>query len=93
MSPLPTTAYDLALWKEVTVARDCHVVFDKSFYSVPFRLIGQTVRVRGGSHRVQVSTTDYALVATHPSATAPDERHTHLDHLPPEKVPGLLIEQ
>jgi transposase len=90
LRPLPTTAYDLALWKEATVARDCYIVFDTSFYSVPFRLIGQTVRVRGGTQRVQLYTTDYALVATHPRAAAPGERHTHLGHLPPEKVPGLL---
>ncbi len=88
MSPLPTTAYNLALWKEVTVARDCYLVFDKSFYSVPFRLIGQTVRVRGGGQPVQVATTDYALVATHPCATAPGERHTHLDHLDQRRCPG-----
>jgi len=90
LRPLPVTAYDLAIWKEVTVARDCYVVFEKSFYSVPFRLIDQTVRVRGGSQHVQVYTHDYALVATHTRATEPGERHTHLDHLPPEKVPGLL---
>ncbi|WP_172450860.1 IS21 family transposase [Candidatus Chloroploca asiatica] len=90
LRPLPLPAYDLAIWKEATVARDCYVVFEKSFYSVPFRLIGQTVRVRGGSQRLQIYTTDYALVATHPRATAPGERHTHLDHLPPEKIPGLL---
>jgi transposase len=90
LRPLPPTAYDLALWKEATVARDCYVVFEKSFYSVPFRLVGQSVRLRGGSQRVQVYTPDYALVATHPRATAAGERHTHLDHLPPHKLPGLL---
>jgi transposase len=90
LKPLPPSAYDLALWKEATVARDCYVVFEKSFYSVPFRLIGQTVRVRGGSQSVQLYTRDYELVATHVRAQQPGERHTHLDHLPPEKLPGLL---
>lgn len=90
LQPLPATAYDLALWKEATVARDCYVVFEQSFYSVPFRLLGQTVRVRGGSQQVQVYTSDYALIATHPRATAAGERQTHLDHLPPDKLPGLL---
>ncbi len=31
---------------------------------------------------------DYALVATHPRASQPGERHTHPEHLPPEKLPG-----
>ncbi len=86
---LPTVAYDLAIWKEATVARDSYVIFEKSFYSVPFRLVGERVRVRGGSQRLQVYTTDYALVATHPRAAEAGERHTHMDHLPPEKVAGL----
>jgi transposase len=90
LRPLPPTPYDLAIWKEATVARDCYVVFEKSFYSVPFRLVGQSVRVRGASQHLQIYTGDYALVATHPRAAAAGERHTHLNHLPPEKLPGLL---
>lgn len=90
LRPLPPTPYDLALWKAATVSRDCYIVFEKSFYSAPFRLIGHTVRVRGGGQHVQLYTSDYALVATHPRAAAPGERLTHLDHLPPEKLPGLL---
>jgi len=91
LQPLPASAYDLAQWKEVGVQRDCYVVFEGSFYSVPFRLVGQRVRVRGGSQDVRVYSTDYALMATHPRASGPGERHTHLDHLPPQKLPGLLL--
>ncbi len=87
--PLPPTAYDLATWKQVTLYRDCYVVFEQSFYSAPFRLIGQRLWVRGGSREVRIYTADYALVATHPRAQQPGERHTHPDHLPPEKLPGL----
>lgn len=89
LQALPATPYDLALWKVVKVHRDCYVVFDHSFYSAPFRLVGQELRVRGGSRTVELYTRDYQLVATHPRATAPGERHTHLDHVPPEKLPGL----
>jgi transposase len=91
LQPLPPTPYDLALWKQVRVHRDCYVAFEQSFYSVPFRLIGQAVRVRGGSREVRIYTQDYALAATHPRAQRPGERHTHPDHLPPEKLPGLLL--
>ncbi len=31
--PLPATPYDLAIWKQVTLHRDCHVVFEQAFYS------------------------------------------------------------
>ena len=91
LQPLPPTPYDLALWKQVRVHRDCYVVFEQSFYSVPFRLIGQQVRVRGGNREVRIYTPAYDVVATHPRAQRPGERHTHPDHLPPEKLPGLLL--
>jgi transposase len=89
LKPLPATPYDLALWKQVTVHRDCYVVFDNAFYSAPFRLVGQRLWVRGGMEQVRLYTTNYELVATHTRAAHPGERLTHLDHLPPEKLPGL----
>ena len=90
LQALPATAYDLGIWKQLTVARDCYLVFARAYYSVPFRLIGQVVQVRGGSQTVEVYTHDYQLVATHTRADQPGQRVTHLDHLPPFKLPGLL---
>jgi transposase len=89
MGPLPPTSYDLAIWKQVSVHRDCYVVFDNAFYSVPFRLVGQRLWVRGGSQTVRLYSISYELIATHPRAQHPGERLTHLDHLPPEKLPQL----
>lgn len=91
LQPLPTMPYDLAIWNVATVYRDCYVVFNTAFYSVPFRLIGQQVQVRGGSQAVRIYTHDWQLVATHPRAAQPGERHTHPDHLPPDKLPGVLL--
>jgi transposase len=89
--PLPALPYDLAVWKQVLLHRDCHAVFAGSFYSAPCRLVGQTVWLRAGTRTVQVYTADHQLVATHDRATRPGERKTHLDHLPPAKVPGLVL--
>ena len=88
--PLPPEPYDLAVWKEATLHRDCHVVFEQAFYSAPCRLVGQRLRVRGGSREVRLYTTDYQLVATHPRAPRPGARQTHPDHLPAAKLPQLL---
>lgn len=93
LQPLPCSPYDLALWKRAKVHRDCYVVFEQSFYSAPFRLIGQSVQVRGGGREVRLYTADFQLVATHPRAQHPGERLTHPNHLPPEKLPGLLLEE
>jgi hypothetical protein len=91
LRPLPDAPYDLALWKQVKLHRDCHLIFDHAYYSAPFRLVGQKLWVRGGSRDVQIFTSDYQLVATHPRAQRPGRRCTHLDHLPPHKVPGLIL--
>lgn len=91
MLPLPTEPYDLAVWKEVKLYRDCHVTFDKAYYSAPYRLVGRTLWARGGTRTVKLYTADHELVATHDRATRPGERQTCPDHLPPEKLPGLML--
>jgi transposase len=90
LRPLPAGPYDLASWKTARVHRDCYVVFEGAFYSVPHRLVGQQVRIRGGGTTVRVFTADHALLASHDRARTPGERQTHHDHLPPLKLPGLL---
>jgi transposase len=89
--PLPRTPYDVAVWKQVRVYRDCYLVFDGSYYSVPYRLVGQVVWVRGGMRSVELYTTEYELIATHTRAKEPGARQTQLDHLPPSKIPGLVL--
>lgn len=89
--PLPATPYDLALWKQATLQRDCFLTFEQAYYSAPYRLVGQLLWVRAGARTVDVYTADHHLVATHDRATRPGERKLHPEHLPPEKVPGLVL--
>jgi hypothetical protein len=91
LKPLPHAPYDLAIWKQVKLHRDCYVVFEQSYYSAPFRLVGQTLWVRGGTQSVQIYTSDYQLVTTHQRAHKPGQRLTNLHHLPPHKVPGVIL--
>lgn len=91
LRPLPRAPYDMAVWKRLKLHRDCYLVFDKAYYSAPFRLVGQELWVRGGTREVQVYTSDYQLVATHQRAHRPGQRLTHPDHLPPYKLPGLTL--
>lgn len=93
LKPLPAEAYDMATWKVSKLHRDCYVVFENAFYSAPFRLVGQQLRVRGGSRTVRLYTQEYRLVATHERATQAGERLTNYAHLPPEKLPGLLLDR
>ena len=88
---LPAIAYDLAVWKEVKLHRDCHVTYDRAYYSAPYRLVGQSLWARGGTRTVKIYTNDHQLVATHDRANSAGERRTCLEHLPPEKLPGLSL--
>ncbi len=89
LKPLPKIAYDMTVWKHVKVYRDCYVAFDNAFYSVPYRLYPGSVWVCGGSKQVRIFDEKYNLITTHERAQKPGERLTRLEHLPPEKVPGL----
>jgi hypothetical protein len=88
LKPLPQAPYDLSIWKQAKLHRDCHIVFEGSYYSAPFRLVGQTLWVCAGTHQVRLFTEKHELVATHERAMKPGTRQTHRDHYPPEKLPG-----
>jgi len=49
--------------------------------------------VSGGIQFVRIYTLNHKLLATHDRARRPGERCTHLDHLPPDKVPGLILDR
>jgi transposase len=93
LQPLPSVPYDRAVWKQATLHRDCHVVFAGSYYSAPQRLVGQTLWIRAGSRTVELFGADHQRVATHQRASQPGERQTVLAHLPPQKVPGLVLDR
>ncbi len=93
LQPLPVSPYDLAIWKEVKLHRDCYIVFENAYYSAPFRLIGQRLRVRGGAREVRIYTSGYELVATHARAEKAGERQTNPAHLPTEKLAGLQMDR
>ncbi|GAB4427349.1 MAG: IS21 family transposase [Anaerolineae bacterium] len=93
LQPLPATPYDLGVWKLLKLHRDCYVTFDGACYSAPFAYIGQRLRVRAGTRQVRIYTMDFQLIATHERAERPGTRRTNLDHLPPQKVPGLTLER
>jgi len=90
LRPLPARPYEPVIWKRAQLQRDCHVVFEQAYYSAPFRCIGQPLLVRASRRTVQLYTRDYQLLATHSRAAQPGERVTLLDHLPPEKIEGLV---
>lgn len=91
LQPLPDQPYEPRTWKRVKLHRDCYLVFDQAFYSTPHQLVGQPLWPCARRRTVEIYDAAYQRVAIHDRATAPGQRLTHLAHLPPAKVPGLLL--
>jgi transposase len=89
LRPLPEEPFQCPQWKDCTVHPDHHVVFDKSYYSVPTRFIGRTVWVRG-DHRLVRVFLDAELIKTHPRAQRPGTWVTDFSDYPPEKLAYLM---
>ena len=83
LRPLPVVAPDLAVWKQASVHRDCHIQFDRAFYSVPWMLVGKTLWFKASDGMVTVYD-DFRPVAAHGRASHPGQRRTVRDHLPPD---------
>ena len=78
----PTLPPVLAVWSEVKVHTDGHVVYRKALYSVPFTLVGKDLWLKATDTVVQLFHR-HELVATHPRLRKPGDRHTVRDHQPP----------
>jgi len=85
LKPLPAVPPELAEWAKVKVHRDCHVQFEKCLYSVPFKLIGQSLWLKATPVTVRIYR-DHDLVAVHSRLSRPGSRATLDDHLPPEAI-------
>ncbi len=87
--PLPSEPFTLCQVKPVKVHPDCHVTVAGSFYSVPFRHIGQMLEAYVSERVVEIyqGTT---LVATHVRCTEPGQWRTRLDDYPPDKAQYLI---
>ena len=89
LQPLPVTPFAAAVWKSTDLGRDCHVTFEKSYYSAPFRYVGKPLQMRITATQVDLYDTQCRLVASHTRADEAGTWTTLTDHLPPEKVAGL----
>ena len=85
LQPLPETSWEASTFKTCKLHRDCHVIFDRSYYSAPCRLVGKNLLVRATSKLVQVFH-EHELVAVHVRSARPGTWCTLQDHLPPDKV-------
>ena len=81
LAPLPDVAPVLATWAKVKVHRDAHIQFEQRYYSVPFKLIGQSLWLKATEAMVTLYC-EQESVATHVRLVRAGDRHTVADHLP-----------
>ncbi|MER9833307.1 IS21 family transposase, partial [Mesorhizobium sp. M0134] len=81
LRPLPAAPFEYAEWKSAKVHPDYHVEVDKTFYSVPHRLIGRTVEVRLTRRVVEIFH-DHQRVASHVRRSQRSGHVTVNEHMP-----------
>ncbi len=86
--PLPATPFSLLQIKPVKVHPDCHVVVEGSYYSVPYRYIGQRLDAYVSQQVVELYL-GVELIATHVRCSAPGQWQTRLEDYPAAKVAYL----
>jgi len=89
LKPLPSEPFECPEWKKCTVHPDHHIVFDKSYYSLPTRWIGKEVWSRGSRRLVQIFL-DEQLIKTHLRAERPGTWVTDPSDYPPDKLAYLM---
>ena len=82
--PLPSSPFELAVWKVATVQYNYHISVDKQNYSVPYEYIKQKVDVRITTHTVEVFFQGNRI-ASHPRLHGRPGQYSTLEtHMPPD---------
>ena len=85
LRPLPDVPPQIAVWTQVKLHGNCHVQFEKAYYSAPFRLVRQTLWLKATDNTVKLYR-NMQLVAVHPRLHKPGARSTVDEHLPPKAL-------
>ena len=81
LGALPAEPYRYAEWKKCLVGPDYHVEVDKHYYSVPSRLIRETVEARLTATTVEILHKG-SRIATHARSELPHRHTTITEHMP-----------
>ena len=81
LAPLPADRFDLSEWAKAKVNIDYHVVFDGSYYSVPYNLVHQLVEIRSMPTTVEIFHHG-KRIASHLRSRSKGEAVTNAEHRP-----------
>lgn len=87
---LPAKSYQYATWKKAKVHLDYHVEVERAYYSVPYKLVGQTVDVRLTAHTLEIFHRG-KLVAAHARAVKRGVFSTLGEHRPAQHTAVIAL--
>jgi hypothetical protein len=90
--PLPAVAFEVAEYKNAKVHPDCHVQVAKNFYSVPYRYISQTLRVRLTPRLVEIFNEDHQAISVHSRLKGVGQFSTLDAHYPVQKLAAIRLD-
>ena len=84
LKPLPEHRFEFAEWRlGVVVPRDYHIQSNEHYYSVPYRYVGEKVRVRISASTIEVYSANSSLpIASHPIGPSDGGCTTLKEHQP-----------
>ena len=85
LQPLPDVCPQPAQWVRVKLHGNCHVQFEKAYYSAPFKLVHRELWLKATDSTVKLYH-DLEMVAVHPRLKKPGLKSTVDEHMPPEAL-------
>lgn len=85
LEPAPEYIYEMTDWRKAKVHPDCCIQSGKAFYSVPFKYIGQSVRVKIMTKNVEIFDSGLNSIACHHRQPAHGTSALE-EHLPPSQM-------
>ena len=82
--PLPQSSYEPAEWGKAKVQPNCHVAYQRKFYSVPFEYLGEEVDVRATRQTVELFY-HHQRIASHRRLWGKDYPTVN-EHMPPTSL-------
>ena len=82
LRPLPTNRWELTSWSQSTVRRDWRIMFDSSYYAVPYELIGKLVQVCATTSLVRIFY-NHKEIAYHERSKKKWEYKRKVEYAPP----------
>lgn len=85
MLSLPESPYEISEWGKAKVQPNCHVAYQRKFYSVPFEYLGEEVDVRATQLTIEIFY-HHQRIASHKRLWGKSDYSTVRDHMPPDKL-------